>query len=413
LKTFKKYIELNEGVFDAIKVVSIWIKDKIKNAIKSISSTIEKSFSKLVFGKVIKTKLNYITNGKALNEAEDNIDLKSRLGYYSEFCTSYSLAKLVESNSGNLVGNTSAYLKKHKESYKKNKLVGVKFPKIDNKKLVVEIKRQEDSGVAIAKQLWEDIKVSTEDLGFVEFEIVLTGESGKGITKADIEFIARKKSTKEVIDHIEASLKAYKSWTINVSNSTFTSWIINLIDPELGGFSNKGSVEKKVGEFIKIHGLKNQMRKIQDFQSGPNSPAKLKKTIGREKAKELIDSEGIYSKVRDLMIQVFKVEYKKRKSEINSNFVKLLGFDGVDDLYLAVQTQAGGKVDVLSSRTSKAFNNILESLQDDFNIEFEKSTGQVNTSILFYLDKKLLFKSNFAFRDLDKVSQFVSFKDWS
>lgn len=413
MKTFKKYIELNEGVFDAIKVVSIWIKDKIKNAIKSISSTIEKSFSKLVFGKVIKTKLNYITNGKALNEAEDNIDLKSRLGYYSEFCTSYSLAKLVESNSGNLVGNTSAYLKKHKESYKKNKLVGVKFPKIDNKKLVVEIKRQEDSGVAIAKQLWEDIKVSTEDLGFVEFEIVLTGESGKGITKADIEFIARKKSTKEVIDHIEASLKAYKSWTINVSNSTFTSWIINLIDPELGGFSNKGSVEKKVGEFIKIHGLKNQMRKIQDFQSGPNSPAKLKKTIGREKAKELIDSEGIYSKVRDLMIQVFKVEYKKRKSEINSNFVKLLGFDGVDDLYLAVQTQAGGKVDVLSSRTSKAFNNILESLQDDFNIEFEKSTGQVNTSILFYLDKKLLFKSNFAFRDLDKVSQFVSFKDWS
>ena len=413
MKTFKKYIELNEGVFDAIKVVSIWIKDKIKNAIKSISSTIEKSFSKLVFGKVIKTKLNYITNGKALNEAEDNVDLKSRLGYYSEFCTSYSLAKLVESNSGNLVGNTSAYLKKHKESYKKNKLVGVKFPKIDNKKLVVEIKRQEDSGVAIAKQLWEDIKVSTEDLGFVEFEIVLTGESGKGITKADIEFIARKKSTKEVIDHIEASLKAYKSWTINVSNSTFTSWIINLIDPELGGFSNKGSVEKKVGEFIKIHGLKNQMRKIQDFQSGPNSPAKLKKTIGREKAKELIDSEGIYSKVRDLMIQVFKVEYKKRKSEINSNFVKLLGFDGVDDLYLAVQTQAGGKVDMLSSRTSKAFNNILESLQDDFNIEFEKSTGQVNTSILFYLDKKLLFKSNFAFRDLDKVSQFVSFKDWS
>ena len=413
MKTFKKYIELNEGVFDAIKVVSIWIKDKIKNAIKSISSTIEKSFSKLVFGQVIKTKLNYITNGKALNEAEDNVDLKSRLGYYSEFCTSYSLAKLVESNSGNLVGNTSSYLKKHKESYKKNKLVGVKFPKIDNKKLVVEIKRQEDSGVAIAKQLWEDIKVSTEDLGFVEFEIVLTGESGKGITKADIEFIARKKSTKEVIDHIEASLKAYKSWTINVSNSTFTSWIINLIDPELGGFSNKGSVEKKVGEFIKIHGLKNQMRKIQDFQSGPNSPAKLKKTIGREKAKELIDSEGIYSKVRDLMIQVFKVEYKKRKSEINSNFVKLLGFDGVDDLYLAVQTQAGGKVDVLSSRTSKAFNNILESLQDDFNIEFEKSTGQVNTSILFYLDKKILFKSNFAFRDLDKVSQFVSFKDWS
>jgi hypothetical protein len=415
MKSFREFEpldDIDEGLIDIVKITALWIKKIIKRGLKKVSNVIKKSFGGLTFGKTAKTKLNYITNGKALNEAEDNIDLKSRLGYYSEFCTAHSLAKVVESNSGNLVGNTSAYLKAHKESYKNEKLVGVKFPKIDDKKLAVEIKRQEDSGAAIAIQLWEDVKVSTEDLALVEFEIVLTGESGKGITKADIDFIARKKSTKEVIDHIEASLKAYKGWAINVSNSTFTSWIINLIDPEIGGFSNKGSVDKKVGQFIKKHGLEKKMRKIQDLQSGPDSPAKLKKTIGRDAAKAIVDSEGIYSQVRDLMIGVFKAQYKKNKAEINANMVKMLGFDGADDLYLAVQTKSGGKVDVLSSRTSAAFNDIVKSLQGDFTIKFERSTGKVNTSIEFWSGKTMLFKSNFAFRDLDKVSQFVSFKDW-
>ncbi len=414
MKSFKEFEpleDIDEGLIDIVKIAALWIKKVVRRGLKKVSNVIKKSFGGLSFGQTAKTKLNYITNGKALNEADDNPDLKSRLGYFSEFCTAHSLAQLVASSKAKLVGNKAAYLKTHKESYKNEKLVGVKFPKTDTKKLNAEIKRQEESGAAIAQQLWADVE-KLEDLSMMEFEIVLTGESGKGITKADIEFIARKKSTKEVIDHIEASLKAYKGWTINVSNSTFTSWVINLIDPDIGGFSNKGSVDKKVGQFIKKHGLAKKMRKIQDLQSGPDSPAKLKSEIGREAAKAIVDSEGIYSQVRDLMIKVFKAKYKTNKAEINANMVKMLGLDGDDDLYLAVQTKSGGKVDVLSSRTSAAFKDIVKSLQDDFTIKFEKSTGKVNTSIEFWSGKTQLFKSNFAFRDLDKVSQFVSFKDW-
>jgi len=414
MKSFKQYSDeqLDEGLLDIVKVTSTWIKKNIKKATKKVGGAIRKALGKLSFGKTTKVKLNYLSNGKSLNEKTEKVDLKSRMGYYSEFCTAYELSLVVDTNGGSLVGNSPSFLKNHRDTYKKNKLLGIEFPKTTAKKLDAEILRQEDSGKAIAIQLWKDIKTSTEDLGFVDFEIVLTGESGKGITKADIEFIARKKGTKEVIDHIEASLKAYKGWSINVSNSTFTSWLINLVDPDIGGFSNKGSVDKKVGQFIKAHGLEKEMRQIQAYQSGEDSPAKLKKTIGREKAKAIIDDEGIYIKVRNLMIKVFESEYKKRKSEINSNFVKLLGFDGADDLYLAVQTKSGGKVDVMSSRTSEAFNKILESLQNDFDIVFEKDDSKVNTSISFYSGKTLLFKSNFAFRDLDKVSQFVKFKDW-
>ena len=136
MKTFKKYTELNEGVVDVIKVVSIWIKNKIKDAIKKISSTIKKSFSKLVFGKVIKTKLNYLTNGRQLNEGSDvKVHLKYRMGYYSEFCTAYELAALVAPNSGNLSGNSPSFLKKHRDSYKEYKLKNVIFPKITKKQL--------------------------------------------------------------------------------------------------------------------------------------------------------------------------------------------------------------------------------------------------------------------------------------
>ena len=92
--------------------------------------------------------------------------------------------------------------------------------------------------------------------------------------------------------------------------------------------------------------------------------------------------------------------------------LKLLGFDGADTLYLSVQSKAGKDVKVLSSRQSKEFNKILDNMKKDFDIEFEKDDSKVNTSVTFKSGNTVLFKSNFGFRDLDKVSQFVNFKGW-
>lgn len=405
MKTFKAYTNIND-LDESILSFS-------RNLFSNIKNKIKKTFSKFKSGETVKVKLNFATAGKILKEATEKVDLKSRMGYYSEFCTAYALSKLIEAEGMSLVGNTSDQLKNIRDNYKKNKLLDRKlnFGK-DSTKVPGEIIRMEESGVALAVSIWKDMKQNIEDIEVVDFEIKITGESGKGVTKADIELIARKKNSAQIVNHIEASLKAYKNWNINVSNSTFTSWIINLLAPDIGGFKTKTTVDSKVSEFIKRYGLEKQMRRIQELQSGENSPAKLKKTIGREEAKKILDDQGVYIEVRNLMIDVFENQYSSRKQEINDNFLKLLGFDGTDNVYLAVQKEAGKKVSVLSSKSSEEFNQILSSLKKKFDIEFEKSNKKVNTAVTFKADKKVLFKSNFAFRDLDKVSQFVSFKDW-
>lgn len=415
MKKFREYTdELDEGVLDSLRGVVRDIGNKAKVAVRKFGAMIKRTLGKLGFGQRTKISLNFATGGRQLNEAaKDKLDLKSRMGYYSEFCTALELAKIIDGAGANLVGMSLRDLETHRNNYKKDKLMcrECDFGR-DTKKVPAEAKRMEDSGVGLAKSIWNDITQNATDLQVTDFEVVLTGESGKGVTKADIELFAYKKNTREVVDHIEASLKAYKDWNINVSNSTFTSWVINLLAPDIGGFQTKATVESKVTEFIKRFGLEKQMRRIQELQSGEQSPAKLKKTIGREAAKKMVDDEGVYMEVRNLMIDVFEKNYNKRKAEINENFMKLLGFDGADDLYLAVQKKAGGDVAVLSSRTSKGFNEILESMKKDFDIEFEKSDRKVNTSVTFKSRGTVLFKSNFGFRDLDKVSQFVSFKDW-
>ena len=400
-KMLKENNVLEEGILDTVR-------NAIRASIKFISNKIKSAFSKLKIGGATSINLNYATRGRPLNEAVDKADLKSRMGYYSEFCTAYEIAKIITEEKGFMRGKSVSELKKVRDDYKANKLLGVDFG-ADTNKVPAEAKRMEDSGIGLAKSIWNDIKVNATDLLVTDFEVVLTGESGKGVTKADIELIARKRNSNQVVDHIEASLKAYKDWNINVANSTFVSWIINLLAPDIGGFKTKETVKEKVAKFVKRYGYQKEMEQIALYQRfGPN----IKSAEGRPAAKKAVDDEQVYMKVRNLMIDIFESEYSKRKEEINNNFVKLLGLDGSDDLYLAVQKKSGGEVAVLSSRTSKEFNKILELLRNNYDIEFDRSDRIVNTGIQFRSGRTVLFKSNFAFRDLDKVSQFVNMKDW-
>ena len=160
-------------------------------------------------------------------------------------------------------------------------------------------------------------------------------------------------------------------------------------------------------KFIQKHGNKEAVNRLVKLQKyGPS----LKKQHGREIAKKAIDDEKVYIEVRNILIDIFENVYRKNKTEINNNMLKLLGFDGADDMYLAVQTDAGKPIEVLSSRSSKEFQSILKKLTEDFDIKFDKSDTVVNTSVRFYSGKTELFKSQFGFRDLDKVSNFVNLK---
>jgi hypothetical protein len=103
------------------------------------------------------------------------------------------------------------------------------------------------------------------------------------------------------------------------------------------------------------------------------------------------------------MIDMFENVYPHKKEEINNNLLKLLGFDGEDDMYLAVQ-KANGNTTVLSSRSSKSFKKLLEDLKNGMAIQFERNDSIVNTKMnVMNAQNELIFSSNFGFRDLDKV----------
>ena len=114
--SFKEYEEINEGLMDSLRSLA----KKIKKAARTISKSIKRGFGRLGFGKTAKIKLNYATDGQPLNEAKtDKVDLKSRMGYYSEFCTAYELALLIANAGGSMRGMTVQQLKAHKDKLAK------------------------------------------------------------------------------------------------------------------------------------------------------------------------------------------------------------------------------------------------------------------------------------------------------
>jgi len=401
MKKFKEFLREQEYIAEGL-LGNIYV--HFKKTLNSFLNKFKKLFSKLKFGQSKEISISFVS---ALNESTESIDLKSRLGYYSEYVTGWRLAELLESKGLTLSKTNTTKLKKFSDNYLKTKIIDVKdqFDSKTLKSIDSEVFRMQESGMGLAQQLLEDIKYNAEDIEFLEFEIELTGDSGKGITKADVVFRVKKKNEKEIQDEIMASLKAYKSWNINLANNTFMSWLVNL----LGGDIQYKNLNEFVEKFVSKYGDAKSKKSLQELLKYQRTFIPLKKKIGREKAKQHIDEIGLYSKARDIMIQVFESQYKKRKEEINDNFLELLGFDGSDEMYMAVKTSEKSKVQIISTRTSKELKKLAENLKGNFDVKFRTKPGKVSAEILFMLNKEILFKSDFAFRDGDKVSSFVNF----
>ena len=157
MKTFSAYLkeeDIDEGLLRLIK-----------NSFRKLRKKILRSFEKLKMGKTVRVKLN-----AASSLSEEKADLKSRMGYYSEFCTAYELSKIITSNKASLVGKSPDDLKKIRDSYKKDKLLSKEndFGK-DSKKVPDEAKRMEESGLALANSIWSDMHKNIQDLQIIDF----------------------------------------------------------------------------------------------------------------------------------------------------------------------------------------------------------------------------------------------------
>ena len=90
MKTKKTLNEFKLDILKPLKSLFKFIVDKVTNAINRLS-----------FGEKTTVRIN-------MNMLkEDKVDMKSHLGYYSEYVTGYELSKLIENAGGNLTTERS------------------------------------------------------------------------------------------------------------------------------------------------------------------------------------------------------------------------------------------------------------------------------------------------------------------
>lgn len=354
-------------------------------------------FGRLKFGRKVSVKLgSYVM--------KEEVDMKSRLGYLSEYATAMELAKVLDANNCRVTPRSTVASTTRIYNQKKQELIQLKAP-------ATEIARQESAGKVMGEQIFKDIISSAEDLPLLTFDIEMTGDSGKGVTKADIILNVTKDSQKVVVDRIMASLKAYKSSSINLSNSTFLSLIKTLF------YDNPALLPRKTEEFIvkfgKDYGSVQDVQQLYNLQNiiGSEMKAGASKPDARKVAK------GTHGDVIALIARIFKTHYPKHKKEINERMLKMLGFDGEDDFYAAIGDT--GKQKVLSSRNSPELQNMVKQLMAGFNLSIERNGNTNNANIMFKAPNgSVITKANITFADTGgaspqgKTNAFVDFRQF-
>jgi hypothetical protein len=348
----------------------------------SIVEKFKSLLASLSFGKQVSMKIDIPDSN--LNE---DIDLKSRLGYLSEFACASTLSSVIKDKGLRLTSRSNP--KKLNDEFLAKKKIVQKLGASQS-----EIDRMVTAGAIIAKQIFEDVIVKDEDLLLLTFDINLTGDSGKGVTKADLILTVTKDSEKVVVDKIVASLKAYKSASINLSNSTFISLIKTLFYDADADIS--GSTEKFILKFAKDYGSEKDLRQLYDYQNiiGTEMKKGKSKEDARKKAKKT------HGDVIEIIAKIFQRYYPKHKKVMNERVLRMLGFDGEDDFYAAIGE--AGKQKIISSRKSEELQRMISQLSKNFTLTVKRNGKTNNANILFIAPNgEVITKAN-AFVDFKK-----------
>jgi len=382
--TFKEQQQLDE-FFSLSRILST-LKMKISQGLR-----------RLGFGRKVRIPLgSYIVN--------EEVDLKSRLGYLSEYSTALELSKVIQGAGGRLTPKSTPAQLQKLYNEKKQEIVKLGAP-------ASEIQRQESAGKVMGDQIFKDIVVDSEDFALLTFDIELTGDSGKGVTKADLVLNVTKDSQKVVVDKIMASLKAYKSASINLSNSTFLSLIKTLF------YDNPANLPKTseafIDKFVKDYGSADQIRELHRLQGIIGSEMKS----GKSKPEARKVAKGTHGDVIALISKIFDTHYPRHKKEFNERMLHMLGLNGEDDFYAAVGN--AGKQKVISSRHSRELQAMMAQLSKGFTLSIARNGTTNNANILFKAPNgDIITKATITFADtggknpMGKTNAFMDFKNF-
>jgi len=384
---------------------------KIKNLFSFVLEKI-KDLLELSFGqkKSIKIDVSKMSNQILSENMDENMDLKSHVGYYAEYTTAYNLSLLIQKNGGNLTTTRSqpSNLKKRLEQKKKT-ILNLDVKPTEKKKIPSELERMDSAGALLSKVIFQDVILKGNDYTALQFDIELTGDSEKGSSKADLILTVGKMDKKEVVDRISASIKAYETSRINLDNATFISLFKKLFYDDPKALGNK--IENFIVGFINDYGSEKEIRKLYALQN--TIKTKMKSGLSKEDAR--LYSKTVQGEVIEVMVNIFNQHYLKHKKEVNKRILKMLGFNGADDFYAAIGKT--NKQKYISSRQSEEMKQMLEDLNQGFNIVFERNGKTKNANMFFYSPngKKLITKSNLTLTDTGtdgKTNAFVDVSDF-
>jgi len=439
MKTFKQFISSVKSVYDTIS-------NKLRSALNSLG-----------FGD---TTVIRLSSGIIREEAGE----QAKWGFYTEYVTGAELLSLMHKSKLNIEYNgktgsaavrsivnfgetylkdmKAVFAKKYKNAAaaaanaetkpaKETKLKTLEKNKTEHKK---EEERARLSGVALGSTIFEDAIKDSPDLNFLTFKVVLTGDSEKGKSKADIVLHVLKDKKEIVKKKIMASLKSYKGKAnISLAGNTPTSFFAALGMPLTStalkdnkhlqncrafvwrAFYNddlksvKGAYGTEVYNAVKpLFKKKFRHQKGVSFSNHKSNKAEGKILTAGAKAQGL--------KQMKLFHKTFTKEYRgSRKKIVNKKMLELLGFVEGEEFYMASGNYK--EVKVTSSKSSTEYIKLMDQLQGEFEIVID-APKETNTSTMnMFLkdpDGDTLVKGNLAFgatasKGNTRITSFINF----
>jgi hypothetical protein len=454
MKTFKEYLQDQKEMENLDEGIKAWFAAKLKKmkniaigALKRLSlkfggRAVIKISSGSSFSNITECVETEFFEGKKKSGDSDKPARQAYYGYLSEFATVSELVKIINENGfpvhlcqKSSISSIEASNKSAISVAEKRTADFISLNKMDNPKEKAELNRNLEAGKELAKAIFNDGIINIPDLAFCEFTVAHTGELLKKKSTADISLVINKQDDQKVVDEILASLKSYKTWKINLVNNTIVSFLNHtgldeIIRKEKDGDALMDRIKADQDIRQNIHGLitklinskktynecKNEIIKLYSqevwdivqptFQMSNEEVIKWKYHKPDRKKGEV---KGTREKDWDLTLQeafrewvktsgitlknAMKKAHEKHTKEVNENILNLIGFTkGADDFYLAVKEKNNMKV--VSSRTSKAYKKITDSLCEEFKLIFEyvdnKNPDKISLGVKFLTPKNEL-----------------------
>jgi hypothetical protein len=267
-----------------------------------------------------------------------SVGIQAKLGYLSEYITANHLSELIINH-----GHSDTF-------HHIRDLYTTKLNELQPYAPIAEMDRMHNAGVLLANNIFGDFHDKS-----TQFFIEHTGTSEMCNTKSDVRVY-------NDFHRIDASLKVYKSYNINILGTTFISIFKKLFHTE----SEQLPVHAE--EYIEYFCSAYDNIKYHEFQSllGHQYSVKTQMQNGYTKQIARKHFRENHNKIMWLFKDIFDHYYNIDRISTNRRLIKLLGLETTDSIYACIGKK---NLKVFSSNSNQTFKETIKSVNElDFEV---------------------------------------------